>query len=55
VLFGFYFEGGLPGMWYGYGVGIFVLNVIYLQKVIGADWEAISLQIQMEASESDDE
>ena len=53
-LFGFKLEMGLPGMWYGYSIGILVLNLMYGYLIVtDSDWDAISKRVQEEMQEEE--
>jgi len=52
VFFGLYLEWGLPGMWFGYGIGLLLLNFLYASLILkSSDWHLISLQIQRDMLE----
>jgi MATE family multidrug resistance protein len=47
----FYFDLGLPGMWYGYGTGLVVLSILYLRVVLSKDqWDLAAREAQEEAA-----
>ena len=41
-----YLGKGLDGLWYGFGVGLFVITLFYIKLITTTDWDEIILQIQ---------
>tara|TARA_B110000285_G_scaffold163022_1_gene182063 strand:- start:83 stop:382 length:300 start_codon:yes stop_codon:yes gene_type:complete len=51
--FGFKMEWGLPGIWYGYSMGLINLNVLYAILIFqSSDWDDISQKIILEAQKA---
>jgi len=51
--FGFKLEWGLPGIWYGYSIGLINLNVLYAILIFqSSDWDEISRGIILEAQKA---
>lgn len=37
---------GLDGLWYGYGIGLFILNLLYIGLIATVNWHEKALEIQ---------
>jgi hypothetical protein len=37
---------GLDGLWYGYGIGLLILNFLYIRLIVTVNWHEKALEIQ---------